>query len=89
VIFTDLRFLLLFACCWLSFFAVPPARRSAVLAVWGSVFYVTYAGAWAILVVALVVSVVYFATIGKNQFYSLLDTVSGVFDTIGNNYLRK
>jgi hypothetical protein len=42
-----------------------------------------------ILVVALVVSVVYFATIGKNQFYSLLDTVSGVFDTIGNNYLRK
>jgi alginate O-acetyltransferase complex protein AlgI len=54
VIFTDLRFLVIFACCWVSFLAVPPARRSAVLAVWGTVFYVTYAGAWTVLVVALV-----------------------------------
>ena len=42
-----------------------------------------------IVVVALVVSVVYFATIGNNQFYRLLDTVSSVFETIGNNYLKK
>ena len=56
MIFTDLRFLFLFACCWLSFAAVPPARRSAVLALWGTVFYVTYAGASALLVLALVVS---------------------------------
>lgn len=42
-----------------------------------------------IVVVALVVSVVYFATIGNNQFYRLLDTVSGVFETIGNNYIKK
>jgi alginate O-acetyltransferase complex protein AlgI len=56
MIFTDLRFLFLFACCWVSFFAVPAARRSAVLAVWGTVFYVTYAGAPAFLVVALVLS---------------------------------
>jgi alginate O-acetyltransferase complex protein AlgI len=55
LIFTDLRFLFLFACCWVSFFAVPPARRSSVLAFWGTVFYVTYAGAAAVLVVALVI----------------------------------
>jgi alginate O-acetyltransferase complex protein AlgI len=59
VIFTDLRFLFLFACCWVSFFAVPPARRSAVLALWGTVFYVAYAGASAILVIALVVSAMF------------------------------
>jgi len=53
VIFTDLRFLLLFGCCWLTFLAVPPARRTCALALWGMVFYVVYAGAWAILVVAL------------------------------------
>jgi alginate O-acetyltransferase complex protein AlgI len=55
LIFTDLRFLFLFACCWLSFFAVPPARRGMVLAAWGTVFYVAYAGAWAVLVIALVI----------------------------------
>ena len=42
-----------------------------------------------IVVVALLVGVVYFATVGRNQFYSLLDTVSDVFETIGNNYLKK
>jgi len=42
-----------------------------------------------IVVVALIASVVYFATIGNNQFYRLLETVSGVFETIGNNYLKK
>jgi len=54
VIFTDLRFLFLFACCWGSFVVVPPARRSASLAVWGTVFYVAYAGAWTVPVIALV-----------------------------------
>jgi alginate O-acetyltransferase complex protein AlgI len=54
VIFTDLRFLLLFAGCWSTFVAVAPARRSAVLAGWGIVFYVVYAGAWAVLVFALI-----------------------------------
>jgi len=55
VIFTDLRFLFVFVCCWVSFFAVAPARRSAVLAFWGIVFYVAYAGAWVVLVVVLVI----------------------------------
>ncbi len=55
MIFTDLRFLFLFACCWLSFFAVPRARRSAALALWGTIFYVVYAGASSVLVVVLVI----------------------------------
>lgn len=54
MIFTDLRFLLLFVFCWLTFLAVPPARRGAALALWGTVFYMVYAGAWTILVIALV-----------------------------------
>ena len=42
-----------------------------------------------IVLVAVLAGAVYFATIGNNQFYRLLDTVSSVFETIGNNYLRK
>ena len=42
-----------------------------------------------IVVVALVAAVIYFATIGNKQFYSLLDMISEVFETIGNNYLKK
>lgn len=56
MIFTDLLFLFLVACCWGSFAAVPPGRRSAVLALWGTIFYVAYAGASVILVIALVAS---------------------------------
>lgn len=56
MIFTDLRFLLLFVCCWLTFFAVPPIRRSAALAAWGIVFYAVYAGAAVVLVLALVIA---------------------------------
>lgn len=56
MIFTDLRFLIIFVGCWLSFFAVPPARRGAVLAVWGTIFYAVYAGTALLLVIALVLS---------------------------------
>jgi len=42
-----------------------------------------------IVVVAIVAGVIYFATLGNKQFYSLLDTISEVFETIGNNYLKK
>lgn len=55
MIFTDLRFLFFFACCWLSFFAVPRSRRSAVLALWGTIFYVAYAGASSVVVIVLVI----------------------------------
>lgn len=54
MIFTDLRFLLLFAGCWVSFVSVPRAWRSVVLAVWGTLFYVAYVGTAAVLVIALV-----------------------------------
>jgi hypothetical protein len=42
-----------------------------------------------ILVVGLIVCVIYFSTIGTKDFYRLLDTISEVFETIGNNYLKK
>ena len=48
MIFTDLRLLVPSVCCWVSFFAVPPARRAAVLAAWGTAFYVTHAAAWTV-----------------------------------------
>ena len=42
-----------------------------------------------IVAVVLVAGLVYFVTIGNNQFYRMLDTVADVFGTIANNYLRK
>lgn len=52
MIFTDLRFLVLFAACWVCFFALPLGWRSRVLAFWGAVFYLVYAGPflWVVLV---------------------------------------
>lgn|GEM_PF-1675749 len=55
MIFTDLRFLLLFFGCWVSFTIVPPARRTLVLALWGAAFYAVYAGLSIVLVIPLVV----------------------------------
>jgi hypothetical protein len=42
-----------------------------------------------IVVVAAVLGVIYFATIGSNQFYRLLDFFSDLLQVIGDNYLRK
>ena len=42
-----------------------------------------------IVVVAVLAGIVYFVTIGNNQFYQVLDTIAEVFQTIGNSYLRK
>jgi alginate O-acetyltransferase complex protein AlgI len=58
MIFTELRFLLLFAACWGSFFALPRRWRAAVLAFWGAAFYFTYAGPF--LAVALVLTALAF-----------------------------
>ena len=44
MIFTDLRFLALFAGCWISFYALPRRFRPAVLAFWGAAFYLIYTG---------------------------------------------
>jgi len=42
-----------------------------------------------IVLVAVIACAVYFATIGSNQFYRLLDAIVDVFDAIGSNYLKK
>jgi alginate O-acetyltransferase complex protein AlgI len=57
VIFTDLRFLALFAGCWLMFVAVSNARRAHVLALWGALFYALYAGPFIVFVLALTAAV--------------------------------
>ena len=56
MLFTEARFALLVVGCWLSFVSVPAARRSAVLAAWGAVFYVLYAPASAPLVFGLILT---------------------------------
>jgi hypothetical protein len=42
-----------------------------------------------IVLVAVIACAIYFATIGSNQFYRLLDVVTDFFDAIGSNYLKK
>lgn len=42
-----------------------------------------------IVAVVLVAGLVYFVTVGNNQFYRMIDTVTGVFESIAKNYLRK
>ena len=59
MIFTDLRFVLLFALCWATFFAVPRGWRTATLAVWGMIFYVTYAGPFIGIVLLLAVAALF------------------------------
>ena len=54
MIFTELRFLVLFAACWGCFFVLPRSWRPGVLAFWGAVFYFVYAGMFLFVVLALV-----------------------------------
>ena len=42
-----------------------------------------------ILLFAAVVCAIYFATIGRKQFYDLMDTISDFFEAVAANYLRK
>ena len=39
--------------------------------------------------VAVLLLAIYFATIGRSDFYRLLDDVSDVIQAIGNNYTKK
>src|SRR5438128_6943277 len=57
VIFTELRFIVLVAACWVSFFTLPARYRAHVLTLWGVVFYAVYAGRYLPLVVTLVLGV--------------------------------
>jgi len=56
VIVTEVRFVLLVACTWLSFFLLPRRLRPHVLALSGLVFYGIYAGPFLSLVVAVVLA---------------------------------
>src|SRR3954451_660930 len=58
MIFTDLRFVLLFVLCWVTFFLVPRAWRAAVIALYGAAFYLLYVGR-AMLVVLFLVLLTY------------------------------
>lgn len=42
-----------------------------------------------IVVVAAIVGVIYFATIGRTQFYDLLDFFYEIIQTIAGGYLKK
>ena len=42
-----------------------------------------------IVVVAAIAGAIYCSTIGTKDFYRLLAMISEVFETIGNNYLKK
>jgi alginate O-acetyltransferase complex protein AlgI len=55
MIFTDLRFVLLFVLCWISFVLVPRAWRASVLALYGVAFYTLYVGRAMIVVLFLIV----------------------------------
>lgn len=59
MIFSDLRFLAIFILCWITFAAVAPRWRTAVLAIFGALFYGLYAGQF--LGVVLVLTALVFA----------------------------
>jgi len=42
-----------------------------------------------IVIVALIAAVIYFATIGRDQFYDLLDFFSEFISAIAGGYLKK
>jgi hypothetical protein len=56
--FTDLRFLAVFAGCWVTFLLVPTRARAAVLAACGLLFYALYAGAFLVVALALTAAAV-------------------------------
>jgi alginate O-acetyltransferase complex protein AlgI len=63
MIFTDLRFVLLFVLCWISFCLVPRAWRAPVIALFGAAFYTLYAGR-AMIVILVLILLAYLARYG-------------------------
>jgi hypothetical protein len=41
------------------------------------------------LILVLIASLIYFGTIGRDDFYRLLDAVQDIIEVIAANYLRK
>jgi hypothetical protein len=44
---------------------------------------------WRLIVLGFIVLVIYFASIGRDDFYDLLDFLQNLFQLIANNYLKK
>jgi len=42
-----------------------------------------------IVLIAAIVGAIYFATIGNNQFYRILGTISDVIQAFADNYMKK
>ena len=42
-----------------------------------------------IVLLGAIICVIYFSTLGTKDFYRLLAMINEVFETIGNNYLKK
>jgi alginate O-acetyltransferase complex protein AlgI len=55
MIFTEVRFIVLFLGCWGCFVLLPRSWRSGVLAFWGMAFYLVYAGPFLAVVLLLAV----------------------------------
>lgn len=88
MIFTEVRFALLVAICWATFFAVPTRFRPHILALWGTIFYAMYA--WkSLLVVGGIVVGTYVLSGSKGAWIAigLLLALLGYFklqeDTVG------
>ena len=41
------------------------------------------------MILGVIAVVIYFVTIGRDDFYRLLDATQGVIQTIADNYLKK
>ena len=44
---------------------------------------------WRLIIVGLIALVIYFASIGRDDFYSLLNFLENFFQLIADNYLKK
>ncbi|HKR59976.1 MAG TPA: hypothetical protein VJS64_09575 [Pyrinomonadaceae bacterium] len=44
---------------------------------------------WRLIIVGIIALVIYFATIGRDDFYSVLDLVQNLIQLIADNYLKK
>jgi len=42
-----------------------------------------------IVLIVAIIGAIYFATIGSNQFYRILDTISDVIQAVADNYTKK
>lgn len=74
MIFTELRFLVLFLACWVCFLLLPRRSRPAILALWGAAFYLTYAG-WFLLVVFSLTLMSFFSTYRKVVAWSTVAAI--------------